>query len=47
MVSKQTKRKALTIKKIAEDSNPKRMDNKPHAKEGTYGINLNTRALRS
>jgi len=40
MVSKQTKRKALTIKKIAEDSNPKRMDNKPMPKRERTELTL-------
>jgi hypothetical protein len=47
MLSTKTKKQALKVKKIADNSNPKRSNAKESNTEGTYGINLNTRALSS
>jgi hypothetical protein len=47
MLSPRTKKKALAIKKIAEEMNPKRQTAQPTKQQGTYGVKPNNRPMGS
>lgn len=47
MLSKATKKQALKVKKIAENSGIMHKPISPKEKQGTYGVKVNNRALSS